>query len=123
MTDPGDRAADPVQQLKAWLQVASEVLDEGAELTGLAEHVRRTPYVTLGAALGVGYVAGGGLLSATSRRLLGLGLKLAAVPIVQEKLLDVVEAALDAVLASTPRANAPAPSAGPPADEGPIDPS
>lgn len=80
------------------------------------EHTRENPYAALAAAFGVGYVLGGGLFSKTTVRLLGLGVKLAAVPVVQNMLLDVAEVALDSALAQgrkiqQPQAAAAAPSA------------
>jgi hypothetical protein len=95
------------RQLAAWAQVAAEVLDDAAETAGLAEAVRQSPYGSLGAALGTGYLLGGGLPSPTTARLLRLGLKLASVPVVQDKLLDVAEVALDAMLAKARKAQPP----------------
>lgn len=63
------------------------------------EHARENPYPALAAAFGLGYVLGGGLFSKTTARVLGLGLKLAAVPAVQAAVLDVVEVALEGALA------------------------
>lgn len=84
------------------------------------EHTREHPYAAIAAAFGVGYVLGGGLFSSTTARLLGLGVKLAAVPLVQNMLLDVAEVALDQALAQgrklnpTPGASAPPPGPGAP---------
>jgi hypothetical protein len=91
-------AAEVLQQLGVWAQEAADALDGAAEAAGLAEPVRKAPFASLGAALGVGYVLGGGLFSPTTGRLLRLGLKLGALPQVQGALLDVAEATLDAVL-------------------------
>jgi hypothetical protein len=88
-----------VDQLLAWVKVAADTLDDAAEAVGVAEPVRQAPYAGLGAALGVGYVLGGGLFSPTTGRLLRLGLKLATIPSVQATLLDLAEAAIDGVLA------------------------
>jgi hypothetical protein len=46
------------------------------------------------AALGVGYVLGGGLFSGLTFRLVGLGVRLAAIPLVKHQLLDLAEAAV-----------------------------
>jgi hypothetical protein len=54
----------------------------------------------IAAALGVGYVLGGGLFTPTTARLLRLGMKLASIPLVRDQLLDVAEAAVDGVLGS-----------------------
>jgi hypothetical protein len=90
-----------VDQVSGWLQAAADVLDTAAESTGLAKPVRANPYASLGVAVGVGYVLGGGLFSSTTGRLLRLGVKLASVPAVQARLFDAAEAAIDGVLAAS----------------------
>lgn len=83
-------------------EVAAHVnsaLNGVADATGLTEKVQRSPYGMVGAALGVGYVLGGGLFTPTTMRLLRMGAKLAAVPMVRERLLDVAEAAVDGLVA------------------------
>ena len=50
--------------------------------TATSEH----PYQAVGIALAAGYVIGGGLLTKSTFRLLGLGLRFAAVPLLQRKL-------------------------------------
>jgi hypothetical protein len=67
----------------------------------IVEHTRENPYAALAAAFGIGYVLGGGLFSKTTARVLGLGVRLAAVLVVQNMLLDVAEVALDSALAQT----------------------
>jgi len=52
----------------------------------LDRRVQQRPYATVAAAAGVGYVLGGGLFSAPTRRLLGLGLRVAAVALAAEQL-------------------------------------
>jgi hypothetical protein len=70
----------------------------GGATEAVLDHARANPYAALGAAFAVGYVIGGGLFSPTTRRLLSLGVKLAAIPAVQTTLLGVAEVALDGVL-------------------------
>ncbi len=79
----------------------NDALNSAAAAVGLSEQVEKSPYAMIGAALGVGYVLGGGLFTPTTARLMRLGLKLAKVPVVQDKILEVAEAALDGLLAST----------------------
>jgi hypothetical protein len=61
----------------------------------LRERVEEHPLRTLGLALGAGYVLGGGLFTALTGRLLfgglRIGLRLAALPLVREELLGMVE--------------------------------
>ncbi|OJH40004.1 hypothetical protein [Cystobacter ferrugineus] len=63
----------------------------------LAGRVQRNPYLMVAAALGVGYVLGGGLFTRTTGRLLRLGVRLAALPMVKDELLGIAEAALRGV--------------------------
>lgn len=93
--------AELAAKLEDWAQDAGEALNEVARATGLDAKVERHPYGMLGAALGVGYVLGGGLFTPLTARLVAMGVKLARVPAVQEKLLGVAEAALDGLLAET----------------------
>lgn len=82
-------------------QKASSAINGAADAVGLSERVAQDPYGMVSAALAIGYVAGGGLLTPATARLIQLGLKLAAVPFVQDHLLGYVESALDGVLTQT----------------------
>lgn len=84
---------------------ANELLNGLADASGLTPSVERHPYGLMAAALGAGYVAGGGLFTPTSARLLGMALKLAAIPAVRDRLLDVAESALDAFIATPNRSS------------------
>jgi hypothetical protein len=57
--------------------------------------VNRHPYGTIAAALGIGYVLGGGIFSRLTGRILGLGLRvglrLAALPLIKEELYGLAE--------------------------------
>jgi hypothetical protein len=89
------------EQAVEWAKEANQALNAAASAVGLGEKVEKNPYGLLGAALGVGYVLGGGLFTPTTGRLVRMGLKLARVPIVQDRLLEVAEAALDGILEKT----------------------
>lgn len=85
-------------------QAADAAVTKGSELlesSGIAGQTRKHPYPMVGAAFALGYVAGGGLFSPTTRRVLELSVKLLALPPVRDKLLDMAEAAVDAALAQT----------------------
>lgn len=90
--------AGPVETAKGLAHDAASALNGVSDAVGLTPHVERHPYAALGVAFGVGYALAGGLFSPTTRRLLGLALKAAALPQVQNKLLDVAEATLDGML-------------------------
>lgn len=74
----------------------------GAIGAGIAEQVRKNPYGAVAAALGLGYVLGGGLFTRTTGRLLTLGVKVAMLPAVREPLLDIAENAIDQMLSKAP---------------------
>ncbi len=56
------------------------------------------PYAFVGAALGVGYVLGGGLFTPTTARLIKLATRVAAVPLVRDHLVGMAEASIDGVI-------------------------
>jgi hypothetical protein len=58
--------------------------------------VDRHPYGMILAAVGVGYVLGGGLFSGLTGRLLRLGFRVAALPFVKQELLHLAKGALQA---------------------------
>ena len=49
------------------------------------------PFLAVGAAVATGYVLGGGLLTKATLRLAGLGLRLAVLPLLQQKLVEILE--------------------------------
>ncbi|MDP1914658.1 MAG: hypothetical protein Q8L14_00340 [Myxococcales bacterium] len=88
------------EQVTEALHNANSAINGVADAVGLTEKVEESPYAMLAAALGVGYVLGGGLFTPTTARLLRLGMKVASIPLVRDQLLDVAEAAVDGVLGS-----------------------
>lgn len=87
------------EQLKDLAHHANSALNGVADATGLTGKVEQNPYGMMAAALGVGYVLGGGLFTPTTMRLLRMGAKLATIPLVRDRLLDVAEAAVDGLVA------------------------
>lgn len=85
----------------AALKNAGSTVNNAAESAGLADKVAQSPYGAVAAALAVGYVAGGGLFTATTARVIELGLKLTSVPFIRSQLLDIAEGAVDSVLEQT----------------------
>jgi len=92
------KARDATQQA---VDAAATKGGELLEASGLAGQTRKHPYAMVGAAFGLGYVAGGGLFSPTTARVLEIGVKLLSLPPVRNKLLDLAEAAVDAALEKT----------------------
>src|SRR5262245_41150196 len=87
-----DRVSDTAHE--AW----SRTRDAFGDLEGTLDikgRVGRHPYGTLAAALGIGYVLGGGLFSRLTARLIGtglrLGMRLAALPLIKDELVAFVE--------------------------------
>ena len=93
-----DAAADAAREMMDEARASGEGLMDAIDLKG---RVDRSPYGMVAAALGVGYVLGGGLFTPTTARLLRLGMKLAAVPLVRDELMALAETAVDGVLERT----------------------
>jgi len=87
-----DRVSDTAQQ--AWTRTR-DAFDDIKGTLDVDGRVDRHPYGTLAAALGVGYVLGGGLFSPLTARILGLGLRigirLAALPVLKDELFGFAE--------------------------------
>ncbi|MBN1209320.1 MAG: hypothetical protein JXB05_31000 [Myxococcaceae bacterium] len=86
-----DQIGSEAQHL--WSNARSAVTDLG-ETLDLKGRVDRNPYGMMAAALGVGYILGGGLFTPLTARILKLGVRLAALPFVKDELLGMAEAAL-----------------------------
>jgi hypothetical protein len=88
-----ERVSDNAQQ--AWARTR-DAIDDIKETVDLQGRVDRHPYGTLAAAVGIGYVLGGGLFSPLTARLLGLGLRMglrmAAIPVLRDELFGFAEA-------------------------------
>lgn len=75
------------------LDEARSTFEELGQAIDLRGRVQRHPYAMVAAALGVGYVLGGGLFSSLTFRLVGLGVRAAAIPLVKQQLVGLAEAA------------------------------
>lgn len=82
---------DSAHQLLEEARSTFEDLGQAVDLRG---RVQRHPYAMVAAALGVGYVLGGGLFSALTFRVLGIGVRVAAIPLVKQQLLGLAGAAV-----------------------------
>ncbi len=76
-----------------WNNARSAVTDLN-ETLDIKGRVERHPYGMMVAALGVGYLLGGGLFTPLTARIIKLGVRLAALPFVKDELLGMAEAAL-----------------------------
>ncbi|WP_224247905.1 hypothetical protein [Hyalangium gracile] len=86
-----DQIGSEAQHL--WSNARGAVSDLGQTLD-IKGRVERNPYGMVAAALGVGYVLGGGLFTPLTGRILKLGVRLAMLPFVKDELLGMAEAAL-----------------------------
>jgi hypothetical protein len=80
---------------------AQKLYDEGrgavndlGDYLDLRGRTRRNPYAMVAAAVGVGYVLGGGLFTPLTARILKLGVRLAALPFIKDELLSIAEGAV-----------------------------
>lgn len=72
------------------------VVDVNTEIRAIVDHVKdrqiaeryfaENPFIVLGAAVGIGYILGGGLLSPFSRRIARIGMKAMVLPIAANQL-------------------------------------
>ncbi len=93
----------PAAQVREKMSQATAQAGSVAEAVrdSLAERVMQNPYGMLAAAFAVGYVAGGGLFTRTTARMVQLGARLAMIPQVRDPMLDMAEKALDGMLERT----------------------
>lgn len=90
-----DQIGQDAQRLWEDTRAAAQDIGQTVDLRGRLE---RNPYGTLAVALGVGYVLGGGLFTSTTARVVRMGMRLAAVPLVKDELLNLAEQVLDGFL-------------------------
>ncbi len=90
-----DQIGSDAQRLWEDTRAAAEDLGQTVDLRGRLE---RHPYGTLAVAFGVGYLLGGGLFTPATARVVRLGMKLAALPLVKDELLNLAEAVMDDVV-------------------------
>jgi hypothetical protein len=93
-----DQMGAAAQQLVDDARGAVRQIGSALDLGG---RVQRHPYGMMLAAVGVGYVLGGGLFTPFTARMVRLGLKLAALPLVKDELIGMAEAAVDGLTGRT----------------------
>lgn len=89
----------------AWSEARGAVEDLGQRLD-LRGRVERNPYGMIAAAVGVGYVLGGGLFTPMTARMVRLAMKLAALPLVKDELMGMAESAVDGLVRGAERVEA-----------------
>lgn len=88
--DHGKRAVDEARAFKEAVSAELEGFSKSIDLSG---RVQRNPLGMVAAALGVGYVLGGGLWSPLTGKLFKIGLRLAIIPLVKGQLESLASAA------------------------------
>jgi hypothetical protein len=87
-----DRINDTAQEAWTRTRDTAKDLKDALDIDG---RVARNPYGTIAAAVGIGYVLGGGIFSPLTARLVSFGLKmglrLAALPFIQNEILGLAE--------------------------------
>ncbi len=93
--------SSPEEGLRKTMSTANGALNQLVQQVGLEENVQAHPYRLLAGAVGVGYVLGGGFFTPLTFRLLSFGAKLLTVPLVQNRLLDMAETAVNRLMTDT----------------------
>ncbi len=86
-----DQVSNSASQFVNDARSAVQELHHSIDLKG---RVERNPYGMVLAAVGVGYVLGGGLFTPLTGRMVRLGMRLAMLPFVKDELLGMAEAAI-----------------------------
>jgi hypothetical protein len=81
-----EHASRMVDEAKAFGSALSHKASDLSEALDLRGRVERHPIGMVLAAMGVGYVLGGGLFSATTGRLVRIGIRLALVPLIKSQI-------------------------------------
>jgi hypothetical protein len=90
----GQRVQEIESSAQHLLEEAKGVMSDLRDTLDLRSRVERHPYGTLIAAAAVGYLLGGGLFTSLTGSLVRLGLRLAAVPLVKDELINLAQSAL-----------------------------
>lgn len=90
-----NKAGEAAQEFFDEAKASGQGLMDAVDLKG---RVERNPYGMVAAALGLGYVFGGGLFTRTTARMFRMGIKVAAIPLVRDELMAFAEDAIDGVL-------------------------
>jgi hypothetical protein len=88
--DHGKRMVD---EARAFKNAVGANADDLARAINLRGRVQEHPFMMVAAALGVGYVLGGGLFSPLTGKLLRLGLRAAVIPLVKNQILGLANTA------------------------------
>ena len=81
-----EHASRMVDEARAFGSALSGSVDNLTQALDLRGRVERNPIGMMFAAMGVGYVLGGGLFSPTTARLLRIGVRLALLPIIKSQI-------------------------------------
>jgi hypothetical protein len=81
-----NHAKKAVEEARAFKDAVSSQAQSFSESVDLRGRVQRNPIAMVAAAMGVGYVLGGGLFSPVTARILKIGVRLALLPLLKSQL-------------------------------------
>jgi len=81
-----DHGKRMVEEAKAFKEAVGSKAESFSRAVDLRGRVQRNPFIMVAAAVGVGYVLGGGLFSPLTGKLLKIGLRAAVIPLVKSQL-------------------------------------
>ena len=90
----GERVEHIGSSAQELLTEARDTVSDLRKTLDLTARMERHPYAMLAAAAAVGYVLGGGLFTSATARLVRLGIKLAAFPLIKNELFNLAESSL-----------------------------
>jgi|SRR5215471_20308125 len=96
---------------QVWTE-ARDAVSELKETIDLRRRMEEHPYAMLGAAAAVGYILGGGLLTSMTGRLIRLGLRVAALPLIKDELWNLAGSAVAGFSSRPPSSSSEASSPG-----------
>jgi hypothetical protein len=85
-----DHAKNVVEEARAFKEAVASQAQSISQSVDLRGRVQRHPIGMVAAALGVGYLLGGGLFSPFTAKLVRYGLRLAVIPLVKSQLAGIV---------------------------------
>jgi hypothetical protein len=92
-----DHGKRMVEEAKAFKEAVGNNAQSFSRAVDLRGRVQRNPFVMVAAAVGVGYILGGGLFSPLTGKLLKLGMRAAIIPLVKSQLAGLAGAAAEGV--------------------------
>jgi ElaB/YqjD/DUF883 family membrane-anchored ribosome-binding protein len=90
----GERVEHIGNSAQQLITEARDAVDDLKRKVDFQGRMERHPYTMLAAAAAVGYVLGGGLLTSMTARLIKIGLKVAALPLIKDELMNLADSTI-----------------------------